>query len=133
MGLNMDNLDVLIAAWTEAKRKEQEATEWRRKTEDTMLSLLNISPEFEGTENFDTGDFKIKVVGRLNRKVDAEKVQQLAAEHGLSEHLSALFRWKPDINMTAWKAADQAITRPLLDAITTTAGRPSFAITSKEQ
>jgi hypothetical protein len=129
----MDNLDVLIAAWTEAKRKEQEATEWRRKTEDTMLSLLNISPEFEGTENFDTGDFKIKVVGRLNRKVDAEKVQQLAAEHGLSEHLSALFRWKPDINMTAWKAADQAITRPLLDAITTTAGRPSVAITSKEQ
>ncbi len=129
----MDNIDLLISAWVKAKAEEQAATEWRRMTEDRILKILSLAPEFEGTENFDTGDFKLKIVGRHNRKIDAEKLQLLAAENGLSEHLSALFRWKPDINAAAWKAADESITNPLLDAITTTAGRPSFAITPKEQ
>jgi hypothetical protein len=129
----MDNIDVLISAWVKAKAEEQTATEWRRMTEDRILKILSLAPEFEGTENFDTGDFKLKIVGRHNRKIDAEKLQLLAAENGLSEHLSALFRWKPDINAAAWKAADESITNPLLDAITTTPGRPSFAITQKEQ
>lgn len=129
----MDNIDLLISAWVKAKAEEQAATEWRRMTEDRILKILSLAPEFEGTENFDTGDFKLKIVGRHNRKIDAEKLQLLAAENGLSEHLSALFRWKPDINAAAWKAADESITNPLLDAITTTPGRPSFAITPKEQ
>lgn len=129
----MDNIDLLISAWVKAKAEEQAATEWRRLTEDRILKILSLAPEFEGTENFDTGDFKLKIVGRHNRKIDAEKLQLLAAENGLSEHLSALFRWKPDINAAAWKAADESITKPLLDAITTTPGRPSFAITPKEQ
>lgn len=129
----MDNIDILISAWVKAKAEEQMATEWRRTTEDRILKVLSLAPEFEGTENFETGDFKLKIVGRHNRKIDAEKLQLLAAENGLSEHLSALFRWKPDINAAAWKAADDSITNPLLDAITTTPGRPSFAITPKEQ
>jgi hypothetical protein len=128
----MDNLDLLISAWVKAKEEERLAAEWRRATEDRLLKILSLAPEFEGTENFDTGDFKLKIVGRHNRKIDAEKLQLLAAENGLSEHLSALFRWKPDINAAAWKAADESITNPLLDAITTTPGRPSFAITPKE-
>jgi hypothetical protein len=129
----MENIDVLISAWVKAKAEEQAAVEWRRTTEDRILKVLSLAPEFEGTENFDTGDFKLKIVGRHNRKIDAEKLQLLAAENGLSEHLSALFRWKPDINAAAWKAADESITNPLLDAITTTPGRPSFAITPKDQ
>jgi len=129
----MENIDILISAWVKAKEEERMAAEWRRTTEDRILKVLSLAPEFEGTENFDTGDFKLKIVGRHNRKIDAEKLQLLAAENGLSEHLSALFRWKPDINAAAWKATDESITNPLLDAITTTSGRPSFAITPKEQ
>jgi hypothetical protein len=66
----------------------------------------------------------------MNRKVDADKLQELAAEHGLSEHLGSLFRWSADINAAAWKAAAPTITAPLLGAITTTPGRPSFSITA---
>jgi hypothetical protein len=58
--------------------------------------------------------------------------QELAAEHGLTEHLARLFRWTPEINMALWKAADETITRPLADAIMAKAGRPSFKITIKE-
>ena len=128
----MHEIDDLIAEWVLSKKAESEAVEARRQAEDIMLKRLNIDTAFEGTENYEIGRYNLKIVGRHNRKIDAEKLQLLAAENGLSEHLSALFRWKPDINAAAWKAADQSITSPLLDAITTTAGRPSFAITSKE-
>ena len=85
----------------------------------------------EGTETANTGEYKIKIVGRMNRKVDADKLHELAIENGLEAHLQNLFRWKPEINAKAWAAADEAITKPLLDAITTTPGRASFAITKE--
>jgi len=128
----MHEIDELIAEWSLAKKAESEAIEVRRQAEDIMLKRLKLDGAFEGTENYEIGRYKVKIVGRLNRKIDAEKLQILAHENGLSEHLSALFRWKPDINVAAWKATDESITSVLLDAITTTAGRPSFAITIQE-
>ena len=126
------NNDKLFQEWIIAKKAETEAVERRRQIEDELVQMLAIDPQYDGTTFIETEKFKIKVVSRLNRKVDSEKAQEIAAEHGLTEHLSSLFRWKPEINMSAWKAADQSITEPLLDAITTTAGRPSFSI-SQEQ
>ena len=129
----MNELDTLAKAWVQAKTAEGEAVEARRAIEDRLVSLLAISAQFEGTTNTSTEQgFTIKIVGRLNRKVDTDKLQDLATEHGLSEHLSALFRWSADINAAAWKSASAAITAPLLGAITTTAGRPSFSISTRE-
>ena len=58
----------------------------------------------------------------------ADKVQELAAEHGLTDHLSTLFRWKPELNMAIWKSSNESITRALAPAITAKPGRPSFTI-----
>lgn len=123
------NLSELCETWMQAKQAEALAIETRRKIEDQVVSLIGLPETFEGTENAEAGGYKIKIVGRMTRKVDAEKVQEIAAEHGLTEHLSALFRWKPEINVSIWKATDSSITEPLLDAITTSPGRPSFSIT----
>jgi hypothetical protein len=128
----MNKTAELCQTWLQAKQAETMAVETRRQIEDELVKWLAIDEATEGTTNVDIDRFHVKVVSRLNRKVDAERVQEIAAEHGLTEHLSALFRWKPEINMTAWKSSDQAITRPLLDAITTTAGRPSFSISTEE-
>ena len=128
----MHEIDELLIEWTLAKKAETEAVEARRAAEDIMLKRLNLDPTFEGTENYEIGRYKLKIVNRMNRKIDSEKLQEIAQENGLSEHLSALFRWKPDINVATWKATDERITRVLLDAITTTAGRPSFSITIQE-
>lgn len=126
-------LDELSVLWLEAKEKERMAVEARRIYEDQMLKIIAIAEDFEGTKNSMTeAGLEIKVVGRMNRKVDADKLQDIAAEHGLTDHLATLFRWKPEINATAWKASDESITRPLQDAITTTPGRPSFSITKKD-
>lgn len=121
----------LYAEWMEAKEAERLATEWRRDIEDKLAAQLGITETDEGSKTIDEPGYKIKVICRMNRKVDADLLQELAAEHGLTEHLSSLFRWKPEINASAWKHAADTITGPLLGAITTTPGRPSFSIETK--
>tara|TARA_R110000744_G_scaffold20757_2_gene54318 strand:+ start:405 stop:803 length:399 start_codon:yes stop_codon:yes gene_type:complete len=123
-------LEGLTQSWIDAKERERLHAGVRRQLEDKILSLVGVSENMEGTESVDTdGGYKIKITGRLNRKVNAERVQEIAAEEGLAEHLSSLFRWKPEVNLSAWKSADKVITAPFLDGITTTPGRASFSVT----
>lgn len=122
----------LYSEWMEAKEAEAAAIADRRELEDRMIKESNIPSDLNGTKNFIALGYKIKVEGRINRKVDADKLQEIAAEAGLTEHLSSLFRWKPEINSKVWSAADEAVTRPLLDAITSTPGCPTFTITKDE-
>ena len=118
--------------WLNAKAIEEAAIKTRRDLEDAMASELALPANLDGTSNFDCDGYAVKIVGRINRKIDSDKLQALAAEHGLADHLPSLFRWKPEINATAWKAAAATITEPLLDAITSTPGRPTFNISKKE-
>lgn len=127
------DLNTLSEQWLHFKEAERMAVENRREIEDKIMSLVGIPETHEGTENvqMDNG-MLIKIVGRLNRKVDTDKLQEIATENGLSEHLHSLFRWKAEINSAVWKATSENITTPLMEAITTTPGRPSFSIIVKE-
>ena len=122
----------LYQQWLTAKAKEAEATAERREIEDKLVAHFNVPSTLDNTANFEADGYKIKVEGRINRKINSEKLQEIAVEHGLSEHLGAIFRWKPEINASVWKSTDPAITTILLDAITSTPGRPSFTITKKD-
>lgn len=117
--------------WIDAKEAEKAAIELRRAIEDELVMDLDIAKTLDDTQNIEADGYKVKVVGRLDRKVNSDKLQDLAAEHGLTQHLSSLFRWKPQVNVSAWESADPLITAPLQDAITTTNGRPSFTITKE--
>lgn len=128
----MTDLKELSATWLRWKTAEEEAVAERRAIEDLMVKMIGLPEAFENTETAEPTGFVVKIQGRIDRKVDSAKLQELAAEAGLSDHLTNLFRWKPEINMTAWKQADEAITRPLAGAITAKPGRPSFKITIKE-
>jgi hypothetical protein len=119
---------ILYQQWLDAKAAEKAAMDDRRTIEDQLVKVLSIPKNLDGTQNVEADGYKVKIVGRLDRKVNSDKLQDLAAEFGLTEHLSSLFRWKPEINASAWKSADPRITEPLLDAITSTNGRPSFTI-----
>lgn len=125
---SLTDLASLSSMWLMAKQAEAAATTDRRNIEDRMRELAGIGENLDDSETLKVTGYKVKISGRIDRKVDAEKVQDLAAEHGLTHHLSSLFRWKPEINMSAWKSADESITGPLLGAITTKPGRPSFSI-----
>jgi hypothetical protein len=125
----------LSAAWISAKQAEKVAVEARRSIEDALVAAFNVSTNSEGTHNFEIientnlAPFKLKIVSKLNRKIDGDKLQELATENGLEEHLSSLFRWTPAINTAIWKATSSQITDILDAAITTTPGRPIFSIT----
>lgn len=119
-------------SWLYAKEKERIAVADRRKLEDLMVAEFKIPENFEGTKNINVDEFEIKIEGRITKKVDSDKLQELAAEHGLTDHLASLFRWKPEINAANWNRADSNITAPLLGAITSTSNRPTFKITEKE-
>ena len=123
----------LLNDWMQAKEAERQAIERRRAIEDELTATFSLPEGLEGTETRKEGAYVVKIVGRLDRKVDSELLQEIAAEHGLAEHLGVLFRWKPELDMRKWKAADQSITGVLAGAITTKPGRPSYSITVKEQ
>lgn len=123
----------LYAQWIAVKERERQAVEERRVIEDALIQELKIAEAFEGTASREDDGYSVKITARMNRKVDAEMVQELAAEHGLSEHLGTLFRWTPELNMKAWKSADETITAALAKAITVKPGRPSFQIQPTNQ
>lgn len=122
-------MSTLYQRWLDAKKLETAAVKDRRELEDLMVETFAIPKDLDGTVKHAIDGYTIKTEGRINRKVDSDKLQMLAAEAGLSEHLSSLFRWKPEINAKAWDAAADAVTKPLLGAITSTPGRPTFTIT----
>jgi len=128
----MSEIETLTKEWTIAKMEEAAATSYRRQIEDKLVKHFRIAEQFEGTDNREVGQYVVKIEGRMNRKVNADKLHELAVANGLEEHLSSLFRWKPEIASVVWKATDTSITNKLLGAITTTPGRPTFTITMKE-
>lgn len=129
----MYDLETLADQWLAAKEAEAKAQSERRQIEDRMKSLIGVPDDLDGTETASPDGYKIRITGRINRKINSEKLQELAAEAGLSDHLSSLFRWKPEINMSVWKKADASITTPLLGAITSEPGRASFSIVKGDE
>lgn len=123
----------LAALWLDAKAREASATEDRRAVEDRIKEIVRLNEALDGTETVERDGYTIKMVGRIDRKVNADQLQELAAEAGLTDHLSSLFRWKPEVNVSVWKATDESITGALAPAITAKPGRASFSITTKEK
>ena len=50
----------------------------------------------------------------------------------MQEQLSLLFRWKPELSMTAWDGVGDNVKNVFARAITATPGRPSFTITTEK-
>jgi len=130
--VSRDMLDALAIEWSLHKKFEEDAVAARRAIEDQMVKLASIPETLDGTETLRLDSCEVKIVGRIDRKVDGDRLQELAAEHGLTDHLSTLFRWKPELSMKAWNSADSEITSVLSGAITAKAGRPSFKVITKE-
>ena len=124
-------LQKLSVEWLEAKEAERDATERRRLIEDEMVRLIGIEQTDEHTRKVEADPFTIKIACRINRKVDGDMAQEIAAEHDMQDHLGLLFRWKPELSMTAWNGVGDNVKQVFARAITATPGRPSFTITSE--
>lgn len=128
----METLEQLVETWTQCKKAEQMSIETRRKIEDRITEFLELDPKTEGTVNLDVSGYKMRIALRRIRKVDTDLVQEVAAEHGLENLLTSLFRWKAEVDTKSWRAAPQEVQNAFSKAITTTAGRPSYSISIEE-
>jgi hypothetical protein len=125
----MKPLQKLAEEWLEAKNAEAEAIEKRRSIEDEVVRLLEISSMDDHAREFEADPFTFKITYRINRKVNGDLAQEIAAEHDMQDYLPMLFRWKPELSMAAWKGVGDNVKSVFAPAITSTPGRPSFAIT----
>ncbi len=119
-------MNSLYAQWLELKRCEDEAKRLRLLVEAEMSQ--GIPDEWEGSKTWEDGPYKIKASRKHNRKVDGGRVRDISAQFGLEEYTNTLFRWKPEIDAKAWKAADETVTKLFSDAITTTPGKVGFVV-----
>ena len=124
-------LQKLSVEWLEAKEAERDATERRRLIGNEMVRLIGIEQTDEHTRKVEADPFTIKIACRINRKVDGDMAQEIAAENDMQDHLGLLFRWKPELSMTAWNGVGDNVKQVFARAITATPGRPSFTITSE--
>lgn len=123
----------LYEQWMEAKAAETEMTARRRAIEDEITKSLRITDDWEGSYTMKDCGFKINVKRAFIRKVDGKKLSAIADEFGLQDYLPTLFRWKPEIDMKAWKDTEPSVTDKLAQAVTTTPGRVSFKIEEEEK
>ena len=130
---NSAHIEALARQWRYAKEREQDFQSERRRIEDQLRDILEMPHDLEGVTTIEVSeDVTIRVTGRIDRKVDADKIQDVAAAAGLSELLPTLFRWKPEINLRKWRDTDPSITDALAEAITAKPGRPSFNVNLTE-
>lgn len=122
----------LYQQWIDAKAAETEITARRRAIEDEITKSLKVTEDWEGSYTMKDNGFKINIKRTFTRKVDDKKLTDIAAENGLQDYLKTLFRWKPEINMKAWKDTDINVTDKLAQAVTTTPGRVGIKIEEEE-
>ena len=79
----------------EAQNAEKKAKEHRMELENQMAKAIGMPDSWEGSMTNKVGDYKVKVSRRMNVKIDADKLNELARENGLDAQLRTLFRWKP--------------------------------------
>lgn len=122
-------IDDLCRAVQEAKEAEVAATARRRDLEDRLVAAIAGG---KASKTVDVGQYKITYSPSVSRKVDTQLIQEIAAAHGTTDHLSTVLRWSAEVSKKQWDAADPAITGPLLAAITTKPQRASITVTSKD-
>jgi hypothetical protein len=121
-------LERLLIEWRVAKQLEQEAVHRRRAIEDEIKAAIGFDEGREGSETLPFNGGRVVITARLDRKVDGTLARQLATENHLEDWLDRLFRWKPELELRAWKKAPEYVTQVFAPAITTKPGRATFAL-----
>lgn len=91
-------LEEASAALEAAKLTEAQAREARLEAEAQVLALAGTLPE-EGTTRRSAGRFVVVVQTSLRRKLDAEKLAEIAATGAVPDAIGKrLLRWKPELD-----------------------------------
>lgn len=89
----MSTLEALCADWLAAKEKERKATADRVSIEDAIVALTGKKDE--GAQTHEAGGFKVAVTGKVTRKMDWDKWDQVKASIPANLHPVKL---KPELD-----------------------------------
>lgn len=124
--------DEMAACWMHMKRLEKTAEGVRRAMEDALVIALEDEAPVDETREYELGAFKTKIKFGVTRKVDAEALTELSEEYDIEEQIGRLFRFKPELNLTAYRNEDEGVQEFFNQVITTTPSRPAFTITAED-
>lgn len=119
-------LTELIAARIEAKRNEDAAIAARREIDAELALLLSDKDVSEGTVSAKENGFKVSVVYKVDRKVDAAALSK--GWDSLSADAQAAFDWKPSVKVSALRKLEGADAAAAAVFITAKPASPSITI-----
>ena len=119
-------LTELIAARIEAKRNEDAAIAARREIDAELALLLSDKDVGEGTVSAKENGFKVSVVYKVDRKVDAAALSK--GWDSLSADAQAAFDWKPSVKVSALRKLEGADAAAAAVFITAKPASPSITI-----
>lgn len=119
-------LTELIAARIAAKRAEDDAIAARREIDAELALLLSDKDIPEGTVSAKENGFKVSVVYKVDRKVDAAALSK--GWDSLSADAQAAFDWKPSVKVSALRKLEAADAAAAAVFITAKPASPSITI-----
>ena len=118
------NIEELAQQWQEYKAIEQEAIEHRRAIEQQIQELMDVKEE--GTTSYKGERFNVKAVGKLNRSLNAELLQE--DWNNLPKQVTDCVKWKPTLDTKALRDLEAIDHTTLSRYMTTKPSKPSFKI-----
>ena len=115
-----------------AKREEDKVKARRTALELEFASAIGVSDQWEGSKTNDFDEYKVTVSRKMNDKIDAVKLREVAALHDLEGALSTAFSWKPELSKKGWDALPEESRGYLSEAITRTPGKVGVTVKIKE-
>ena len=124
----METLNSLFKELYEAKQQEDIFKAKRTALEEQIALTWGIPQEWEGSHMEKTDEFKVKISRRMNLKIDADALTDIAHKHDLGSFLGTLFKWKPELDKKQWDKADENIKAAFAESMTKTPGKVSVSV-----
>lgn len=122
-----DVLNLLAAAWREAKREEGEARDRRLEIEKKILSL--VPPKEEGTVSLPLADGVLKTVGKLNFKVDIDRLRAIVCRWPTDEQPVRWVAEPDDARLRAIRRGNPERWAQIAPAVTVTPAKTTISVT----
>lgn len=126
-------INELVTKLYEAKQAEQAAKNVRTALEAELAQAIGVPDNWEGSKTNAVGEYKVTLTRKMNVKIDATKLRELAIINNITPVLDTCFRWKPEIVKREWDKADAEVRTKLSEALEITPGKASFTVKLMEE
>ena len=100
--LNYEIQETLIQEWIDAAAERKAVKEQEMELRKQICEKLQEADGRYGTLNFNVHDFRLKATFGLSYKIDEDALEAVRAD--LSEAELACIKWKPQLDVAAFKA-----------------------------